>query len=70
MKKQLYWRYGIYSTGTVIAAFALTLISIGGLGVSPIIAIPYSVATGLGTDFSLILRKMRSSEKRKTRKSI
>lgn len=55
MDKKTYWRYSIYSAGTIIAALALTLISMGGLGVSPIIAIPYSIATGIGADFSSLL---------------
>ena len=47
MKKNITWIWRIlfYISGIIILSIGLTLITKSGLGVSPVISIPFSIAT-------------------------
>jgi uncharacterized membrane protein YczE len=50
----LCWRVGLYFAGILLLAIGLTLNTKTGLGVSPIIAVPFSIANIWGVNFALM----------------
>ena len=53
MKKEWIWRLLIYTAGMVVLAAGITLNTKTGLGVSPIISIPFTISTIWHTDFGM-----------------
>ena len=53
MKKEKLWRYGIYSIGLITLALGVTLNTKAGLGISPVTAVPYSIAHAFNISFAV-----------------
>ena len=53
MKKEWIWRLLIYTAGMAVLAAGITLNTKTGLGVSPIISIPFTISTIWHTDFGM-----------------
>lgn len=51
MKPSIFYRYSFYMVGLLILALGLTLNTKAGLGVSPIISVPYSLSLIFGFNF-------------------
>ena len=51
MKKERFWRFGIYFVGLVALALGVTLNTKAGLGISPVTAVPYSISNALSVSF-------------------
>ena len=53
MKKQVFWRAGIYAFGLAVLALGAALGTKTGLGISPINAIPFALKSAFGIDFAV-----------------